>query len=199
MANKGVTYDQIVNAAEAVKARGLKPTVQLVRVELGDTGSFTTISQGLAKWHGEQAEKGAKQTAIPPEAENAMLTAMTTIWTLACEQAQNDLAEAKQTAKDKLTEKDAELKEAQDEITRLETELASAQQALEEEKGHADKARAALLKAEATAHATRESYQELLKTIKQPDASAPDAGKKSARAKPTKGASGSTPDANPAH
>lgn len=54
MARIGVTYLDIVQAANAVKARGEEPTVDRVRTQLG-TGSKSTIAPLLKRWRSETA------------------------------------------------------------------------------------------------------------------------------------------------
>ena len=71
MARKGVTFDQVANAAATIKARGTEPTIAAIRVELGNEGSYSTISQHLAKWRTEDSEKGVHKE-MPPEVENLL-------------------------------------------------------------------------------------------------------------------------------
>lgn len=55
MARAGVTYHDVVKAAEAVKAQGQEPTVDRVREHLG-TGSKSTIAPLLKRWRSDNGE-----------------------------------------------------------------------------------------------------------------------------------------------
>jgi chromosome segregation ATPase len=52
MARAGVTYHDVVKAAEAIKTQGLEPTVDRVREHLG-TGSKSTIAPLLKRWRSD--------------------------------------------------------------------------------------------------------------------------------------------------
>ena len=123
---KGITFAQVADAAASLKARGLEPTGYAVRAELGNTGSFTTIQQHLAKWKAEASES-VKLKELPPEVENAMQTAIATCWAMANKVADESVAIVRQ----QLHEKDKELEEAAKLIAELEkrTEDAEAQAA----------------------------------------------------------------------
>ena len=54
MARAGVNYIHVVKAAEAIKERGLEPTVDRVREQLG-TGSKSTIAPLLKQWKAQNA------------------------------------------------------------------------------------------------------------------------------------------------
>lgn len=56
MPSEGVTYEEVRTAALAVTAQGRNPSVTAVRGHLR-TGSRTTISRHLNRWHLEQATK----------------------------------------------------------------------------------------------------------------------------------------------
>ena len=119
MARKGITFDQVANAAAAIKSRGVEPTITAIRKELGGEGSYSTISQHLAKWRAESADKiDAKD--LPPEAEDAAMTAITAIWNIATKHAAKETAAVRQELTDTTTALKKELEEARDEIAKLE-------------------------------------------------------------------------------
>lgn len=95
MGRKGITFDMVANAATAIKARGVDPTISAVRKELNDEGSFSTISQHLAKWREQDMER-VDIRSLPEEVENAALTAITTIWNIANRQARDEIAALKE-------------------------------------------------------------------------------------------------------
>jgi len=101
MARTGIKKSDVFNAAEAIRARGTEPTMTAIRVELGSTGSLSTISQHLSAWREETAEK-VQQHEIPEEVQNKMLEALTVVWGIASSQAQQDIKAIKQEYSDKL-------------------------------------------------------------------------------------------------
>lgn len=99
MARKGISYDMVANAAAAIKARGQEPTIAASRIEMGNEGSFSTISQHLAKWRELDAEK-VDIKSLPEEVENAALVAITQIWNVSNKAAREEIQAIKQDAKD---------------------------------------------------------------------------------------------------
>lgn len=51
MGRKGITYEQVAAAADALLGEGQAPSIRTVRVKLGDTGSANTIHRHLATWN----------------------------------------------------------------------------------------------------------------------------------------------------
>lgn len=51
MGRKGITYEQVAAAADALLGEGQEPSIRTVRVKLGDTGSANTIHRHLATWN----------------------------------------------------------------------------------------------------------------------------------------------------
>ena len=50
MANSGVTYFDVSRAADRLQAKGIRPTIDSVRVEMGNTGSKSTIAPLVKEW-----------------------------------------------------------------------------------------------------------------------------------------------------
>lgn len=189
MARKGVTYDQVANAAAAIKARGSEPTISAIRVELGNEGSYTTISQHLAKWKETSADKvDAKD--LPPEVENKMLEALMVVWNIANKLAQDDVSAIKQNFEDKEEEITGELKDAKSEIEALEKEIERLTAQIEKQQKEIETAEKKITSLEAKEEATRTLYQELAASIQpkqhddtkkaRPQRSKPSAGNKQA-------------------
>lgn len=132
MARKGITYNQVFASAEAIKARGIAPTISAVRNELGE-GSFTTISQHLQKWKLETADHADLQT-LPQEVEEKALETITVLWNIAVREASNDIKAIKQEYTDKEIILKEELKQHIEEIIQLEKQV----QKLELEKEKAE-------------------------------------------------------------
>lgn len=66
----GVTEPDVWKAAEAIAARGERPTVERVRAELGNTGSPNTITPKLTSWflslHKRLSQAGLEPLPAPP-------------------------------------------------------------------------------------------------------------------------------------
>jgi len=77
---RGVTQDQVTRAADALLARGDRPTIEKVRAELG-TGSPNTLLRLLEVWWAELAGRLAAQArAELPGIPDAVQRAMMTLW-----------------------------------------------------------------------------------------------------------------------
>src|SRR6267154_4625239 len=50
MSRLGVTFDEVLIAAEEIRQSGEKPTIDKVRTQLGSRGSNSTISKHLYNW-----------------------------------------------------------------------------------------------------------------------------------------------------
>jgi chromosome segregation ATPase len=61
-----LTRDTILQAADALDAEGLRPTLAAVRKRLG-SGSFTTIQEAMAEWKSRQLQAAAPLHEPPPE------------------------------------------------------------------------------------------------------------------------------------
>lgn len=73
MARGGINKALVQNARRAILARGEHPSIDAVRVELGNTGSRTTIHRYLKEL--EEAERGRSSTATPLSGQLANLVA----------------------------------------------------------------------------------------------------------------------------
>jgi len=77
---RGVTQGQVTRAADALLARGERPTIEKVRAELG-TGSPNTLLRLLEVWWAELAGRLAAQArAELPGIPDAVQRAMMTLW-----------------------------------------------------------------------------------------------------------------------
>lgn len=80
-----ITTNDIHTAADALVARGKKPTLAAIRAELG-TGSFSTISEGLKTWKQQVQQAPA---AAAPEAVALRATELAVqVWVVAQEEAE---------------------------------------------------------------------------------------------------------------
>lgn len=85
MARTGICFEEVRDAAEALLSRGLNPTIQRVREQLG-TGSNTTISGHLKQWQQQLAE--APKIILPPAVPEAVALALDTFWKIAVQHAE---------------------------------------------------------------------------------------------------------------
>jgi len=83
---RGITQDQVNQAADAILATGENPTVEKVRAELG-TGSPNTITRMLDAWRGQLGER-LRQLSALPEVPGAVGQAMIELWRLAISHAE---------------------------------------------------------------------------------------------------------------
>ena len=111
----GITESQILAAIEALQARGEVVTKITVRKELGDTGSYSTISGFLQHWKQDQAPASPEPIQPIPDSIQALFAKA---WAGAHAQAQADLA----------PEREAMAQE----VATLKTEMAQAQAENEE-------------------------------------------------------------------
>jgi hypothetical protein len=181
MARKGITYDQVANAAAAIQARGTEPTISAIRVELNNEGSYSTISQHLSRWRSESADK-VDTAALPPDVESAAMEAITKVWNIAHRHATKEVANVRQEAADDKKLMQRELDEARAEIAQLEEVVKRLDESCHKDAARADQAEKKLTETSGELHATKELYAALLNSTKPPAAS----GKKAADTKPAR-------------
>ena len=106
---RGITQDQVTRAADALLARGERPTIEKVRSELG-SGSPNTLLRLLEVWWAELARRLAAQArAELPGIPDAVQRAMMTLWGEAVVATRQD-AEARYTERERsLGEREAAL------------------------------------------------------------------------------------------
>lgn len=167
MARKGITYTQVQQAADAIKARGLEPTIHAIRTELGNEGSYTTISAHLAKWKDEKAGQRLERE-LPEEAENAALQAITTVWQIAVNYAWKETQAVQQELDDTKKRMGAELAEQAKEIGQLEAQLETAQLGRSQALHETQEIQKKNAKLEGQLGALQKSYDDLLRQLKQP-------------------------------
>jgi hypothetical protein len=77
---RGITQSQVNNAADALLQRGIRPTIEKLRAELG-TGSPNTLTRMVEAWWKGLAERLAAQArADLPGLPEAVQRAMQTVW-----------------------------------------------------------------------------------------------------------------------
>ena len=66
MSREGITFSQVAEAANQLRASSINPTVDAVRAQLGNTGSKTTIAPLLKAWKAEQEKDASTAIACLP-------------------------------------------------------------------------------------------------------------------------------------
>src|SRR5690348_5958835 len=82
---RGVTQDQVTRAADALLARGERPTIEKVRAQLG-TGSPNTLLRLIDVWWADLAKRLAGEARLP-DLPSEVASAFKTVWAVASEQA----------------------------------------------------------------------------------------------------------------
>lgn len=67
-----ITYEQVVAAADAIKAEGGKPTMRAVRERLG-SGSLGTVQRLLGQWQQGQGRPSEASLTLPPALQRSIL------------------------------------------------------------------------------------------------------------------------------
>ncbi|MBK8754107.1 MAG: DNA-binding protein [Candidatus Competibacteraceae bacterium] len=131
MARSGIHYEEVKSVAETLLGRGLHPTIQRVREQLG-TGSNTTISEHLKHWQRDMAE--TPKAILPPNIPDAVMTALDSFWKIAVQYAEAAFEEQRAVAVQAVAEaeqsRDAALvaqRQAQAEANELRQHLDTAQ------------------------------------------------------------------------
>jgi len=82
---RGITQDQVNQAADAIVATGERPTVEKIRNHLG-TGSPNTVTRMLEMWRQGLSER-LRQASLLPELPDEVGQAMTALWAQALQHA----------------------------------------------------------------------------------------------------------------
>lgn len=106
---RGITQEQVNDAADTILGAGENPTVEKVRTELG-TGSPNTITRMLDTWRRGLGERIRQLTALPG-VPSPVGQAMVDLWRLATEHAEKELGA-------RFEAEEASLAQARDELAR---------------------------------------------------------------------------------
>lgn len=145
---RGITQTQVNDAADALLQRGVRPTIEKLRAELG-TGSPNTLTRMIEVWWAGLSERLAAQTrADLPGVPEAVQRAMMTLWTEAVvetrREAERRLAEREQALVSREAEMQAQIEASKSaeaaaaaDLSRAKADLALAETALAKEREHA--------------------------------------------------------------
>ncbi|MBT2771192.1 DNA-binding protein [Halomonas sp. ISL-60] len=117
-----ITNKRIHEVANQLSDKGIKPTLNAVREELG-SGSFTTIGEAMKSWRDAQkAENNFVEVNIPDSLDEKVKTLISSVW-----------KEANQLANDKLNEDRKVLQETRERLEEEASESREAVKILEDE------------------------------------------------------------------
>lgn len=97
-----ITFGQVAQIADAMKAAGTRPTARAVRERIG-SGSMGTIHKLLQQWTGKGAAQEDEETEaaeLPAHIQNALMDFIGTEIATACEPINEELQAAKEAAED---------------------------------------------------------------------------------------------------
>ncbi len=135
MARSGLYKSDIQKARDSLRAQGKHPSVDAVRVALGDTGSKTTIHRYLKELEAEESQGVGAQVAV----SDALQDLIGRIAERLHAEADARIGEAKERFEAQLREHNETLKHQQQEIAGLSTQLQRTEVALQAETtGHAE-------------------------------------------------------------
>jgi len=165
MARIGVTYLEVAKAADELVARGIEPSIRLVRGELGDTGSPNTIQRHLSAWREARPAAAAAVAELSPSTTLAIASEISQAAAKARAEVEGQLLQARSEAeelasvgeqleleRDELLARLVEVTTERDQriaINQLQgVEIKDLQEAVERENAAAESARTAVAKAE---------------------------------------------------
>jgi len=121
-----LTTEQIHQTADAIAAKGERPTQVRVRAELG-RGSFTTIGEAMKSWHEQQSQQAQQEVArveMPGEVRERLESAGATLWAAATAEADRRLAAEREALAEARKQADVEIADTKEALTVLEEEAA---------------------------------------------------------------------------
>ena len=121
-----LTTEQIHQTADAIAAKGERPTQVRVRAALG-RGSFTTIGEAMKGWHEQQSQQAQQEVAkveMPKDVRERLESAGATLWAAATAEADRRLAAEREALAEARQQADVEIAENKEALTVLESEAA---------------------------------------------------------------------------
>ncbi|WP_255992049.1 DNA-binding protein [Chitinolyticbacter albus] len=132
MARSGIYKSEVQRARDALLAQGKHPSIDAVRVELGNTGSKTTISRYLKELEGEEAGLQGRAVAISEALQDLVARLAVRLH----EEADSRIAEAAKRHEDRLAVQTAAMNELQQQVAKLEDQLKSVREVLQAEQAN---------------------------------------------------------------
>jgi len=125
MARTGITKEQVFQAAEYIRGADETPTIERIRVQLGNTGSPNTIHKHLKLWKSSQPQVRRKAPELPVDLALALISEFEKQAAAARAEAEGEATESEATA-DKLAEVGELLEAEADQLRELNAELETA-------------------------------------------------------------------------
>lgn len=119
MARSGITYEEVVSAAESLLIQGENPTAEKIRIVLGNTGSFTTLSKHINKWRDERLPalvSGKLQALLPTDPINQ---AVQSVWETLKKEQQKEIQSFKTETQEHIEAKDQTISALREKVTAL--------------------------------------------------------------------------------
>ena len=102
MARLGISYVEVAEAANTIVQQHQNPTIEKVRIALGNTGSLATISKYLNQWRAQHFENQANALATPVIPANEVNHVIANAWEQLNTQAQQQVEKIKQESDEKV-------------------------------------------------------------------------------------------------
>lgn len=161
MARQIVTQQAVTEAAEALIAEGVEPSIVAVQSRIGG-GSYSTVKRYLDGWRQQREEASAAVLETPVEVQAKAQEIARVVWALASRQAQAEAQQAKAEAQAEVAAARAELLEATNEIARLEAVEAAQSSTIDQQAARLREVELLLAKADVQARRVAEMEAELL-------------------------------------
>jgi len=124
-----ISQEQVFAAAQALQEADKEPTVRTIREQLGETGSFGTISRYLKEWKAIQQEQASIHLEeIPAEIREGANQLLKSVWHSASEWVNQEVSVVKQTAEVRVKGAEVQTQEALAEVETLEEQVRDLEQ-----------------------------------------------------------------------
>lgn len=150
-----ITTEDIHRAADELDSEGIRPTLAAVRKRVG-SGSFTTISEGMAAWRNSKAVSAPAPEPLPDAVAERIAALGADVWAAATSAAHARVAAERESLSIEREKMEAERADAVDLANAVTAEL---DEYRARAAADAEQLRAALAKAEAQIDAEREAAE----------------------------------------
>lgn len=133
MQRNGVTFEEVITAANHIQSQGQNPTIEKIRLHLG-SGSNTTITKYLKAWRDQQQILGENKPTSDWSADIVKMAAEQA-WISIRKEAEEKIARIKEETNQAVQEAEQQLKIAKENEGRALVELAALCEQLNEEMG----------------------------------------------------------------
>ena len=168
MARGGLYKSEIKKARDSLLAQGINPSLDAIRIALGNTGSKTTIHRYLKELEAEEGQGVGAKVAV----SEALQDLVGRLAARLHEEAETAIAEARQRFQAQLQEREAALEAARQEAAALSTQSQRTEIALQAETGAHAQVRQALTEANTTLRQLEERIAGLTTRISEHEAHA---------------------------